>query len=108
MTAKEYIYRMLDSYTFDARSKYPLITASDVQIETCMIAFAQEKVKEALETASKKATIDAYYEPEEYNELKEEDLEEEASYKLPYLCSGKVLFLNKDSILSAYSIENIK
>jgi hypothetical protein len=52
MTAREYIYRMLDTYHVPS-SDFRMVHAGEKAVETVMIEFAQEKVKEALEAALK-------------------------------------------------------
>lgn len=54
MTAKEYIYKTLDTWRTHKgdQNGYKMITSSDTQIAELMIAFAQEKVKEAVRAIS--------------------------------------------------------
>lgn len=52
MTAQDYIYRMLDTYSLDEGNPHVMINASNVQVETCMRAYAEEKVREAIRAIS--------------------------------------------------------
>lgn len=62
MTAKEYIYQMIDTYPIPNHS-LRMVHAGEKAVETAMVAFAQEKVKEALEAACR---ADEYYIKESY------------------------------------------
>lgn len=52
MTAQDYIYRMLDTYSLDEGNPHVMINASNVQVEACMRAYAEEKVREAIRAIS--------------------------------------------------------
>lgn len=90
-TALDYIYLKL------MLAEQPYLTSKDWQ-ET-MIKFAKIHVTEALNEASIKAELNSY-------EFKEPWMEE------PFNCTiddlGNITAINKDSILNAYSLDNIK
>lgn len=95
MTAKEYINIMLETSRIEG-TKFNFVQASDKQVEACMIAFAQEKVQEALQAAAENATarVESIYTPA-------------TDPSNPYMFQ-EVQIIDKESILNAYSIENIK
>jgi hypothetical protein len=78
-------------------------------VRDMLIQFAKLHVDAALKAASEEETITAFY--EEWNEnglLLDEDDNYEASYKDPVISGGKVFIVDKESILNAYPLENIK
>lgn len=91
MTAREIIYRMLETYHV-SNSDFRMVHAGEKAVEAAMIEFAREKVKEALETASENA----------------EAVIEYGSGDWMLAMSVERSYVDKESILNAYSIENIK
>jgi len=50
MTAREYIYRMLETYHV-SNSDFRMVNAGEKAVEAAMIEFAKERIKEAQEAA---------------------------------------------------------
>ena len=73
------------------------------------IKFAKLHVEAALKAASEQDTIKAYYEEWKDDELVMDDDDNfESLYEGPVPTGGKVYIVDKDSILNAYPLTNIK
>lgn len=83
-----------------------LVLNSDVTVvKEAMRKYALEAIKEDRKQLNQHITFSAYYEPEDWDELVEEELEEEGNYTQPFLRNGKVIFVNNNSITNAPLIE---
>lgn len=106
MTAKEHIERTLDTWRTHKGDEngYKMITSSDQQIAELMIAFAQEKIKEALEAIVDNVEMvgQCVHQPER-PKLTSDSVYEEDPNGPDYIWT-----VSKESILEAYPLENIK
>lgn len=83
-------------------------------IKDIMIEFAKLHVEAALRAASEKQVIEAYY--EDWNDTENtgkdgpflNDNNYEATYLAPVISGGKCFVVDKNSILNAYPLTNIK
>lgn len=104
MTARDYTYRMLDIRSI-RNSEYFMIEASNEQIEACMIAFAQEKVQEALKAAQEiigKDTVPSCSDHTPFWGV----CQTCGRYDNPEIPADEETI--KESILKAYPLENVK
>lgn len=105
MTAQDYIYRMLETYPIANCDAFRIVKASDKQVEACMIAFAQEKVKEALEAA--KNSVDDNVLPNCDNHTPYwGECQTCGRYDNPTVIRDEEAV--KQSILKSYPLENVK
>lgn len=80
---------------------------STIEVENLMIEFAQYHVKQALSCAASKATMDLDY-PEPYEDSNETGLTFVCATEMDRNGEDGTVEINKDSILNAYPLSQIK
>lgn len=94
MTADEFMINNLEDADYDS-------------IERALIQFARMKVRDALESAAEKATMNLYY-PSPYEDSNEKGLTYANADEISRGGEYGSVEIDKESILNSYNLEDIK
>lgn len=101
-TAEEFFKNSLVQTSIDEYGNYSIY-----DIEQAMVEFAKLHVEAALKTASEKGTMNLNY-PEPYEDSNEIGLTYAVAEEISRGGEYGAVVIDKDSILNAYPLENIK